>query len=247
MGTMTLTDFQQDVLGGVQRPSFSDLAKVNKWINNAIKEFAYAFKFRELEAVANFNSIPNQIGFTIGTDIGTTRFRAIHEDGLRITGPASGATLGRMIPETRPSYLKLIGDTADTTQYAQPRYYHKFNNKVYTRPIPDSVIYTIDFHYWQRIVPLAGANDVSQFDEDWDEAILVGAMYRAFRYFGEFDRYQNVRADFLGIVRSRQMEYDLEEFPEGAISPTAGATDQSLVDGSQGSTGPFDSIGLKAD
>jgi hypothetical protein len=43
-------------------------------------------------------------------------------------------------------------------------------------------------------------------------------LYRAYRDYGEFDRYKNVRNDFIGLIRSRVAEEDLEEFPEGGIS-----------------------------
>jgi len=232
MGLLTLTDFRSEVAQGLQRGSVSTIgeAKLDRWINDAIREFAYAFNFRELEAKVDFVTVNGQYEYTVGTDILATGFRAIHDLGLRKRLPAD--RLGRVLPEARSTWLKKVGDVTDTTTHGDPKYYHKYGGVVTLRPVPDSTLVTIIFHYWKRITKLTAVGDVSQFDEDWDEVIKVGAQYRALRDYGEHDRYVNLRNDFLGMVRSRVLELDLEEFPEGSIHPVGpNDSEDDLVSG----------------
>lgn len=226
MGVLMLSDYRADLDAGLQQ-AVSNTYK-DRWVNQALKEFGYAFKFHELEVIKQFVTIANQIGFAIGAglDIAVTDFRYIEE--LRKVAPKE--RLGHIIPETRSRYLMKIGDTTDTTQYGNPKYYHKYGNKIYFRPIPDATLVTIDLQYFKSITGFVAAGDTSPFHEDWDEVIYLGALYRGFRHFGEFDRYQNIRNDFLGIVRSRQTEFELEEFPEGGVNPLGPTdTEDSLV------------------
>lgn len=239
---MKLSEFQSDIQSAMQR-SVSNTALMNRWINNAIREFAYAFKFRELEKVFSWVTVANTPSYIIGVGqaINIADFRYVNgDDGLRLTGPSptgANTTLGSIIPESRKNYLKYIGDTSDTSTYAQPQFYHKYGNTLFLRPIPD-MVYNLDLYYWAKITPLVNANDVSQFDEDWDEAIFTGALYRGFRSFGEHDRYQNVRRDFLTYVNSRQTELDLEEFPEGGIQPVSWRDDIGVLQTGVSAGGP---------
>lgn len=220
MGIQTLQNYRDRLgattLGALQRSNIGvDL--VDEWVNHSLKEFGYAFKFHELEGETSFNTVVGTKSYAIGAGqpINVSDFRYTEE--MWGASPQGEATY-RIRPETRTRYRSKIGVESDSTTYGTPFWYHRFANKVFLRPTPDAVI-AISFDYYRTIPPFINDTDVSPFHEDWDEIIFVGAMYRGFRHFGEFDRYQNVRNDFLGLVRSRQTEYDLEEFPEGGISP----------------------------
>ncbi len=229
MGLMTLADYQSDLESSAQRGGIST-TRSTKWVNDAIREFAYAFKFRELETSVSFDTAAGQYEYNLTAHIVATGFRAMHELGIVKTAPSD--RLGKLIPESRNVFLQKLGDTTDADNRGEIKYYHKFHNLIYLRPIPDSTLVTSKFHFWKKITPLVNAGDVSEFDEDWDEIIFLGALYRCFRGFGEFDRYQNIRNDFLGLVRSRAGEQDLEEFPEGSISPvTGGDSEDELATG----------------
>jgi hypothetical protein len=200
--------------GGLQRSSISETLK-DEWINQALKEFAYAFKFHELEKELEFSTAIGIREYAIGAGlaIDVADFRYVEEmTGIR---PEGGDTY-LIRRETRSRYRKKVGIVAESA--GTPEWYHRYGNKIILRPTPDDVI-PITMDYCSTVDAFEDSVDVSPLNEDWDECIFVGALYRGFRYFGEFDRYQNVRNDFLGLVRSRATEYDLEEFPEGGISP----------------------------
>lgn len=217
MGVQTLQGYR-DFLGattpGALQRSNIGTPLIDKWVNQALREFGYAFRFHELEGSGTFGTVLGGQSYPIpGT--GVTDFRAVEE--MWLTDPDSGA-ISRVKAETRTTYRKKLGVPTDEATFGLPVRYHRFGNSFFLRPTPDKV-YQVSFDYWKILVPFVVPDDVSPFSEDWDEVIEVGALYRGFRHFGEFDRYQNVRNDFLGLVRSRQSEYELEEFPDGGISP----------------------------
>lgn len=213
MGFMTLEDFRQDVASAMQRTVKQlDTKRIDRWVNLTMIEFGYAFKFRELEGLN-----------TIATVIGTASYspfndwRMWHELGIRLSDNSTGENLGRMIPETREVYLQHI-NTVDSESFGQPSKYHQYNANLYIRPVPDD-IYVLNCHYWKKITPLAAPTDLSPFKDDWDEIILTGAIAKACRAVGELDRMTAFKNEFLGLVRSRVVEEDIEQFPEGGIDP----------------------------
>jgi hypothetical protein len=228
MGLLTLQNYRDDLEGALQRSGISSAFK-DRWVNQSLKEFGYALKFHELEATAQFVTVDAQTDYAIGSglSINITDFRAIDE--LRIVSSVSGDVgQGRILPETRSRYNRMLGDAADTQSHGVPRYYHRWRNRIWLRPIPDSDLVTVDMDYFKSLTGFAADASVSPLHEDWDEIIFVGALYRGFRHFGEYDRYQNVRNDFLGLIRSRQDEFGLEEFPEGGIDPTTDSEDELI-------------------
>lgn len=217
MGLITLLDLRAEVANDLQRSGLenSNPTRIDRWINNALREVAYAFKFREFEAVVSFNTVDGKSAYIIGTDIVAAPFRALHELGLFKKSPTE--RVGKLIPEDRNTWLKKV-NLLDSTARGDPRYYHKYGNIVYVRPVADSTVVAIDFHFWKSVAALSAPTSTSPLHEDWDEVLQLGALYRGHRALGEHDRYVNVRNDFLGMVRSRVMEQGLEEFPEGGIS-----------------------------
>jgi hypothetical protein len=217
MGLKTLADWRTELgttaQGALQRSNIGTTL-VDRWVNEALREVAYAFKFHELEASVNFSTVIGTPAYLL-TVAGITNSRYIEE--MWVTDPDTGIAT-RVRPETRTRYRKNLGVLTDTETYSTPKWYHRFASSLYMRPAPDKV-YTVSVDYGKLVNSLTAPADASQLLEDWDECISMGALYRGFRHFGEYDRYQNVRGDFLGLVRSRQTEYQLEEFAEGGITP----------------------------
>lgn len=231
MGTRTLTTFQAELQGAVQR-TITDTAQMTRWLNDSVREFAYAFKFPELESSVSFNTVDGTYEYAIGSGLAVdiANFRALHELGLRKMSPLERK--GRLIPETREQFL-LRTDLTESTSRGDPMYYHRFRRSIFLRPVPDSTVVAVLAHVWLSVTPMSLPASTTQFHEDWDEIVLLGAMYRAFRHYGEHNQYINIRNDFLGMIRSRVMELDLEQFPEGGINPITGpdASESDLVSG----------------
>lgn len=207
MGLMTLAEYRDDLAIALGRELSP--AKLDKWIHQSMYEFGYALKFHCLEATASFNTIEGQEAYTPTAD-----FRVMNEHGMEVIAPAN--CLGRLISETRVSWRLHRSTEGSTTHSCPPEYYHVYSNQFILRPVPGAD-YLIEYDYWKKVPKLNAPDDVSVFSEDWDDIIFTGALYRGYRSYGEFDRYKNVRNDFLALIRSRINEEDLEEFPEGGL------------------------------
>lgn len=210
MGTQKLSEFQSDIRSALGRPT-ADVTQINRWVFNSMVEFGYAFKFPELIATAYIDTVDGQDVYTLPTN-----FRAFTDNGLWVGSPED-RTGGILEVETRTNYLRYFRFPT-TSSRGRVTNYHRFGNNIVLRPVPDTTVTRVYFDYWKRITPLADANDVSPFNDDWDDVIFRGALYRGHLNFGEHDRVINVFNLFLGLIRSRVMAEDLEEFPEGGIS-----------------------------
>lgn len=214
MGIMTLQNFRDDIKDALTRPNV-DPNRLDRWINNSILEVAYAFQFPEMEAVGTFDTVDGQVSYALPAD-----FRMLHENGVRIIGPQT-YTGGILAVESRTQYLRNWSyDVVSNRGIAG--YYHMFQKKMWLRPRPGSQVQSIEFDYWKKFTPLNDPIQVSPLEDDWDEVIYRGALYRGHLAYGEHDRVQNVFNLFLADIRSRLMAQDLQEFPEGGISAIQG-------------------------
>lgn len=226
MGILTLVDYRDELKSGLQRSDLAD-TQLDRWINMTLQEVAYSFKFREFEGDVTFNTIQADFDYTIGTglNIDISDFRAIHEEGIWIELPDTERK--ELLIEVRERWLENV--VLEAASEAVPTHYHKYGSQVYLRPVPDVTALTLRFHYWKRAAVLIAGADVSPLLEDWDEALLLGALSKGYRYFSEEQRMINRRNEFLSLVRSRVLETDLEPFPEGGISlPAPTDTEASL-------------------
>lgn len=211
MGQKTLANFRDEIVAAAQRGTAAQVGVtlVNDWIHRAMYEFGYVFKFHELEGYAEQVLLANTRDVVFPTD-----YRVMNENGIEVLGVEKFE--GALIKETRAQFIRKNRITGASVITGRPKYYHIYGTQFIVRPKPD-VDYTLGVHYWKKLTTLADG-DVSIFDDDWDDIIMLGGLYRCFRHFNEFDRYQNVRNDFLGMIRSRKLDEDLEEFPEGGVS-----------------------------
>ena len=210
MGVMTLSDFQNDLKDASGRANI-DVGRLNRAINNAMFEFAYAFEFPELQKNGLIDTVQGQNAYDLPTD-----FRALGEAGVRIDAPEDRFG-GILEPETRTNFLRNFRYPSSATQ-GVVGYYHMYGRQLWMRPTPDGVASTIGFDYWAKVPKLTNPTDVTVFMDDWDEVLYRGALYRIHMAYGEHDRMINIFNLYIGLIRSRVMEQDLQEFPEGGIS-----------------------------
>lgn len=210
-GTMTLADFRTATESGLQRANVGNTL-LDRWINQALQEFAYKFKFHELEGRQEFDLVDGAYSYVL--DSGISDFRALSEEGLWIVSPSS--RVRKLIPESRLTWLREV-DIHNTSARGWAKWYHKYGNCLFFRPVPDATVTRVQLHYW-KTTSLVNPTDVQPFASDWDPVVLTGAIAQGLQHFGELERFFNMRADFFGRIRSRGSQEDLEEFPEGGIS-----------------------------
>lgn len=210
MGLMTLLEFQTDLKDASGRASI-DTSRLNRVINNAQIEFGYAFQFPELQGTSTIDAIQGINNYDLPAN-----FRAMGESGVRISTPQERFG-GLIAPESRTEFLRGNRYPMVDAQGAVGMY-HMYAKKIWLRPTPDGIGTTIEYDYWKKITPLAVATDRTVFEDDWDDVLFRAALYRIHMVYGEHDRMINVFNMYLGLLRSRVMAEDLQEFPEGGIS-----------------------------
>jgi hypothetical protein len=210
MGVKTLTEWQTDIRNSLGR-SAADLNEIKGWVNDALLELIGAFKFPELQATGTIDTVAGTDSYALPAD-----FRAFDDQGVSIISPQSRFG-GILEVETRVEY-KRERQFATTYTRGIPEAIHKYGGKMWIRPTPDATVTRIEFDYHKKLTKLANPSDVSPLQDEWDECIFRGALYRGHLRYGEHDRVINVYNLFLGLVRSRVQIEDLEEFPEGGIS-----------------------------
>lgn len=209
MGTRTLTEMWDDIRLATQRPTL-DTGRITRWIMAGMKEFGYAFQFQELQEEGSLTTVAGTLSYSLPANL-----RSLSDEGAWITLPVT--SIRKLKKETRTQYQLRIGDTTNTQARGAPNWYHTYKRLMYLRGIPDTV-YTIKFDYWKTLTEISLPGDVSPFTDDWDDIVLMGGLYRAFRSQGEHGRYINIRNDFLGLIRSRALDEDLEEMPQGGLN-----------------------------
>lgn len=226
MGTVTLAEMRTNVGVLVQRTGIAP-AILNRHINAALLEVVSLARFREYETSASFSTVAADYDYLIGSGaspgLDVSDFRALHEYGVWIT---TDDYERKLIPETRERFLRNLDD--DSGSEGTPTHYHKFGTQLYLRPVPDKV-YTILVHYWMTVTLLSGDGDVTALPAEFDEVIELGAAYRAHRDFREAVESIDKRNDFKELLRTRILESDLEEFPEGGISPVGPADTEEVL------------------
>lgn len=220
MGIMTLLQFQDDLKDASGRPNI-DAGRLNRIINNAQYEFAYAFKFHELENTGSILTVQGTNNYVLPSG-----FRMMTDNGVSITSPQERYG-GILELETRTNFLR-SRSYPDTSSQGAVGYYHLFGKKIWVRPTPDGTNSTIDFDYWGEAPALVANGDVTVFNPEWDDVLFRGALLRIHMVYGEHDRMVNIYNMYLGLLRSRVLAEDLEEFPEGGISYVQSQYDQLI-------------------
>lgn len=211
MGVLTLLNFKDDLKSALGRAG-EDAARMTRWVNSAIREFAYAFEFPELEKSASIATVNGTPSYALPAD-----YRMMNANGdVRIVTPQDRFG-GVLVPETREMYLR-SARYPQTSSYGRPTSYHLYGKQLWLRATPDATVMSVTIDYWGKITPMVGDADVSQFDEDWDDVIFRGALYRGYMSHGQDDRMINAFNMYLSLVRSRIQAVDLQPLAEGGIS-----------------------------
>lgn len=218
MGLRTFSEFSANVTAAVARTPTSD--ELKRWINDAYREVAYAFDFPEFEYSTSFPTVAGTFSYDL--KVLAPSYRKLHAEGVWIITPDENKA--KLIRETRTRWIRNAPSLTDTTQRACPQYYHRYGKTLVVRPFPDKV-YDISFHFWRQVTPLTSPTAVTEIDEDWDEIVELGALYRAFRRYREFDRFLNIRNEHLALIRSRSLEMDSEEIEQGGLYIAHSETD----------------------
>lgn len=190
----------------------TDEALIGELINQAYLEVtATNIPFQELDTTQSLSLVDGTAAYDLPSDwyfylpswgrITTTDYR------------------GRLRPETRNEYM---GKT-DYDDEGTPTHYHPYGGSVILRPVPDMTLAgEIDYRKLPARLTTGG---VTVIPSVWDEAIVMGVMWRIYDALQEHEKFLVARNNFIQFVRSRTPTDDLDALSTTPLRPVTEESD----------------------
>jgi len=198
---VNLKDIRDEVKSNLGNRSTSVISdtRVNLWINLTEVELASAFPFFQ-------NATKGTKVFTIGTADYTlttlfTTFLSIYS--------VKDVTLKRRIK--RAGFRKF--DNIDETLTGDPTHYIRYGDTIQFVPVP-SHANTWQLRYGKIITAMSGDNDNPTIPTPWHEALILGGIMRGLKAVKELQEMAVWKSEYLAFVRSREAEWETEEWDE---------------------------------
>lgn len=99
----------------------------------------------------------------------------------------------------------------ETTNQAIPSSYIHMDGAIYLSPTPD-LVYSIKVRYLKQIADLTGASTPPGVPRSWHEIILLGAIWRGFINYGDYDRSDRAQAKQASLIATAVPVEAKEEF-----------------------------------
>ena len=93
-----------------------------------------------------------------------------------------------------------------------PNRFHPFGTNVILYVVPDAV-YALEIDYRERPAILT-AGLATVIPEEWDEAVILGTIYRIYQSFQEHAKFVLAKNDFVDYVRGRTPSEDEEDWSD---------------------------------
>jgi hypothetical protein len=194
MGALSLQTMRDDlryIVGGYTSTELSDTL-VDRWLRFAYLHVARPaiYQHRELLTSGTVPLVTSDRDYTF-TAFGTST------DNVQAIKLVVNETRGQRL---RPLSLRQIEERArpgGTLLTGRPTHYAAEGSNLYVLPAPNATHNgdTVRVWFWRKPVALA-ASPASELAEDWDEVIVVGATWRAWRYLNLADRAELAKAEF---------------------------------------------------
>lgn len=199
MGTMTLVELEDDVrlvAGGYDSTVMAN-TRVDRWLRWAQLHISRpnVYEHRELFTSGTIPLVTADRDYAF-TVFGTTT------DNVNAVALVVNETRGQRL---HPLSLRQLEERArpgsGTLQSGRPSHYALVGATLYTYPAPSATHNgdTVRVWFWRKPAALA-ANPASELAEEWDEVIVAGAVWRAFRYLNLQDRAEVAKVEFGQLI-----------------------------------------------
>lgn len=213
MGTMTRETMRDAVREGLGHRKSDEVSstRVDRWIDWAYRHVTRptVHPHREMKTRATTALVQGDADLGMNSDFGITDFLAVIDvadttDGIRY----------------RPMTVRERDDT-DTSIEGRARFYTLFYDAAASETVllldrpPNSqdAGNTLQLRYWREPPDFAGDSDTTVLLPDWDEVIVVGALWRGWRAMGSVERAEVMKAEFGQLVNevSERLRLDAED------------------------------------
>lgn len=199
MGAMTLVQMEDDVryvVGGYTTTELSNTL-VDRWLRWSLLHVGRPgiYEHRELFTSGTVTMATND------RDYGFTTFGTTNDNVQAVSlvvNESRGQRFGRMSLRQFEESSRL---GTGAFQQGRPSHYMIAGTNLYVYPAPSATYNgdTVRVWFWRKPAALA-ASPAHELAEDWDEVIVAGATWRAFRYLNLQDRAEIAKAEFGQLV-----------------------------------------------
>jgi hypothetical protein len=198
MGAQTLQSMRDDVrfvAGGYDSTVLSDTV-VDRWLRWAQLHVSRpnVYEHRELftSGTATLATSTRTYAFTT---FGTTT------DNVQAVALVVNETRGNRLRPLSLRQLEEASRSGSTLIAGRPTHYSLVGNTMYVYPTPNAAHNgdSVRVWFWRKPTALA-ASPASELAEEWDEVIVAGATWRAFRYLNLQDRAEVAKAEFGQLI-----------------------------------------------
>jgi hypothetical protein len=186
-GEMTLAEMRTDVREALKNRTDVTDARLTHWLKWGYKHVSHPniYRHRELQGSQNITLATSTYSYAVNDDLfGLYTVR--------------NSTIGfKMWPRDYRWMQEL------TRHSGRPAFYCLWNRNMVVFPTPDSTHNgnILDVAYWQRPPALVDSTAAaSALAPEWDECIVLAAVWRAWRALDQPDRALEARENFAGMV-----------------------------------------------
>lgn len=194
MGDLTYTQIEAEVkVELVQRDDID--AVIQNSIYHAYQDIATIFHHYELEVSDTFPLVVGTREYDLTTIV----------DYLRVILSVRNTTKGKKLDKVDWR----IFDSMSSFSSGPPSRYARFGSKIEFDTLPDATD-TIKIKFARKVTAIS-AGQTTLLLPEWDEGIVLGAIYRALERVKEYDQAEVAKNRYLEFVQSRTRPRDLED------------------------------------
>lgn len=192
MGDLTYAEIEAEVKQEVLNRDDIDTI-ISNAIHHAYQDISTVFKHYELEELAITNLVLGFRRYTLPAD-------------LRTIISVRDETAGRRIDKEDFRIFDNMGifQTGPMTRYARYGMHIEFD------ALADSTNQIL-VRYIKKVSRMDADDDVSMLAPEWDEAIILGAIYRVLQRIKEYEQAEIVKQRYIELVVSRTDPKDIED------------------------------------
>ena len=207
----TCSDIISQITARLKDASISN-GTLLQFINDANREVCNRYQWDFLQETTTFDTVASTNQYALSS-IASDLQKLVS---LRITSPTDSEQW--LTPLTAEQFDRYNATPANDSE-GVPTYYYLWENVVYVYPTPDDA-YTISVRYIKTPTTLESA-DQPDIPEEFQEVVMLGALYRAMQTNDNFDQSVVIKSQF--DTQVVDMVKRLMPFPSGApkVMPTS--------------------------
>lgn len=194
----TTGDLVSDIQTRISNTQF-DASALKQFINDTQFSFATDSKWRFLFATQSYTLAADTADITDGSGLPSN---LQVPERLRITTAGNEAVL------TPVNYDEFVNKypAFENDDSGIPQYWYMRGDSIEVYPAPDST-YAVKLEYFKTPTVLSADSDVPDLPQDFREAIVLGALQRAYKMDDDFDQAREMDDEMVALLTNLKRRY----------------------------------------